>query len=83
MHTTRHSPAAFALGVLLITVVGLAPSVAQEQGSQVKAADQTNTGMRYEILSLKRRDGGTQTLRVIYEEHSGGTLRSGGLASKD
>jgi hypothetical protein len=52
---------------------------AQEDSAPVKTIEGSEPGVRAEILSLKRTEGGLLTLRIAFENESGGEVKNKAL----
>jgi hypothetical protein len=52
---------------------------AQEESAPVKTIEGSEPGVRAEILSLKRTEGGLLTLRIAFENESGGEVKNKAL----
>lgn len=72
-----------ALSLFVLMQVFAGNSVlAQERSEPVKVVQGTETGVRMEILSLKRGEGGMLTLRVAFVNESGGQIKNSALPGK-
>ena len=55
------------------------PAHTQENGTPVKTIDGTEPGVRADILSLKRTEGGILTLRIAFANETGGEIKNKAL----
>jgi hypothetical protein len=78
MRVQRHRTVALLLAMMLASTLGHAAR-AQEP---LKVADGGEPGVRMEILSLKRGEGGMLTLRVAFVNESGGQVQNSMLPGK-
>jgi hypothetical protein len=82
MHVQRHRTVAR----LVMLLIGLLAQGAHARGAHaqepVKVADGNEPGVRMEILSLKRGEGGMVTLRVAFVNDSGGQVQNSVLPGK-
>lgn len=70
------------LQLIIGTTVTSESAFAQEQSKPVKVVEGTETSVRMDILSLTRDEGGMLTLRVAFENNSGGQVKNSVLPGK-
>ena len=68
-----------ALAALLLSGIPNWGGHAQETNAAVKTIEGSESGVRAEILSLRRTEGGLLTLRIVYENESGGEVKNTAL----
>ena len=82
MHFRPCAMAALILAAIPAGVVVPALGFAQEPERPAKTIEAGEAGVRMEVLSLRRGEGGMLTLRVAYVNESGGQVRNNVLPGK-
>src|ERR1700761_3759580 len=80
MRTTSLIRTFFAAGLIASGYSG--PVSAQDQQKPVKVVEGAEPGVKMEVLSLNRDEGGLLTLRVAFVNESGGQVNNGVLPGK-
>jgi hypothetical protein len=79
MSDRGRSRSGIALAALLLSGIPTWGAHAQGTNATVKTIEGSESGVRAEILSLRRTEGGLLTLRIVYENSSGGEVKNKAL----